>query len=295
MTMNDYLGGKMIKRFLSVCMIAVLLIGNLVLFAQDDEEKGKLNEFEEEVKKDDKSQSEQSEEAEQKENYRKDNHHRSGFFESILQPVFEFLFYVTFIGPPGDESLVDRDWFWSQHFSVYPYESSNDGLYTASSLRKISCNIYGQYLNQGSDLYGLSLRNQFLPLPFISLELDYSYFSERLEKSTDHLHLVNFFVNYHRVRSEFWTLWWGLGTKGVIGENGHFGAALNFGTIIYPGNPVSLQAEYNTGSINSTSVQELLLQLNYHLNQHIIYMGYQKHTAGSTDLDGFIVGTGMYF
>ena len=282
----------MIKLLISCILIMAVSLGSLPVFAQNDEEKGKLNAFEEQVE--DEKTSEENEEAHETKSSEaqstEDSSTRSNsIWSELLFEITKIAFYLTFIGPADKASL------YSNQFSAYPYQAPHEGIYSDSTGKSLSYNVYGHYLYHSTDLHGLSFRNQLLPLPFLSVQVDYSLFMEKLETETDYLHLINIFINYHRVRIERWTFWWGLGSKGIIGEDSRFGAAFNLGTLIYPAQPISVKAEYNIGSINSTSVQELLLQVNYHMNRHVIYLGYQKHKCGSADLDGIISGYGVHF
>jgi len=247
-------------------------------------EKGKLADFEDKIK-------------EKKEEPEDDSNHRShsGIFFFIESPGDIFFLPRLLIGTfPGEDSLFYEGRFWHRHFSDYPYWIKNEGIYSRRTGKKISIHFAGHYFYNSSVLQGFHINGRIYPLPFLGLEFRYTDLTEKLHTRNDHLRLYDAYINYDRIRSRRWVLWWGLGVKGLQGDDTYHGLSFNFGTEIYPKNPISLNMLLNVGSLNSQTVSEFQIKVNWHIQRDIIYLGYQYFSTGGLVLDGIIFGLGIF-
>lgn len=185
--------------------------------------------------------------------------------------------------------------FWQSRYAAYPYSSVGSGLYTSTGGFKNSINATGHYFYNSNSLRGYSVRSRFSPSPLLGVEIHVAGLKERLRSSDDYMALYDIFLNYHRVRHQHVTLWYGLGVKGLQRTNTYHGPAFNIGMEIYPGRPISLHAAANVGSLNTNAMWETLVRMNVHYNRSIFYIGYQRFSINSVLLGGVIAGVGLYF
>lgn len=289
------------KVYIKIMVMAIILFSiffNEPLIAQDKKEKsGKIEKFEKALEK--KQEDKPKEKHDRRNNKQKYHHHsRSNSFvgEFIVRPLFEYTFLYVFIGPPGEYAPINREFFARTSFAEYPYVTKDVGFYSNMTSKHYALTLSGNYFYNNPDLHGYSFRSRIFPSSFLGVELRFTDLIEDLPANSDHLQIYDVLVNYHRVREQRWTLWWGFGIKGVNGDKNHKGMALNLGTEIYLKQPISLSVNYNVGLFSDiNAVKESCYQLNWHINRNIVYMGYHRFSTGSSVLDGVIAGIGVYF
>jgi hypothetical protein len=268
------------------------------LYAQEEskkEEKGKLAEFEKAVQKgnDENKQSKKDQNEIKNENTSNDDDE----FSFYLLKEFTLRIVLGIGTDPIENELHLRN----TYFSDYPYINEDDGLFTNRIGKNYSFHFTEHYFYSNSKLKGFGLRGQFDPIHFLNIGFHYTYLTENLKtlidnlKLTDNLHLYDVFFNYYRFRHERWLLKFGVGVKGLQRVSNYNGPALNFGFQMYPLKPISFYSNYNLGYLNNQLVSELLLYINLHINRFILNVGYQRFSAGKIDINGIIVGTGIYF
>ena len=205
----------------------------------------------------------------------------------------------AFIGPlfgfPVENVQHYDGTFWHRKFTPYPYSGSRDGLFSETEGKPMALDVSGYYFLHDSDLTGIGFRGRLSPSPVFNLEVNYVELSEQLMTRVDNLTVYNLLVNYYRVRLNDWTLWWGLGIKGLHGESTHNGFAFDVGTEIYPQRPFSFYLNYTGGFLNSTYVPEFYGALNLHLNRFAVFVGYQWWSARSADITGLVAGLKINF
>jgi len=289
------------KVYIKIIAMAVILFSiffNEPLISQDKNEKsGKIEKFEKALeKKDEDKQKEKTDRRHHKQQSHRHHRGNSFFGEFIVKPLFEYTFLYVFIGPPGEYAPIDREFFTRTCFAEYPYATPDVGFYSNTTSKHYAFTLSGHYFYNSHELQGYSFRSRIYPSSFVGVELCFTDLIEDSPTTSDHLQIYDVLVNYHRVREQRWTLWWGLGMKGVNGDKNHKGMALNLGTEIYLLQPISLSVNYNLGLFSDiNAVKESRYQLNWHINRNNIYIGYHRFSTGSTVLDGVIAGVGLYF
>jgi hypothetical protein len=289
------------KLYIIIMVIAAIFFAvffNEPMIAQDKKEKsGRIEKFEKalEKKSEDKPE-EKTKRRNHKQKYRRRSRGNSFFGEFIVRPLFEYTFLYVFIGPPGEYAPIDREFFARSSFAEYPYATRDVGLYSNWTSKHYAASLSGHYFYNNRDLQGYSFRSRLYPASFLGVELRFTDLIEDLPAKGDHLQTYDVLVNYHRVREQRWTLWWGLGMKGLKGDKNHKGMALNLGTEIYLLQPISLSVNYNVGLFSDiNAVKESRYQLSWHIKRNNVYIGYHRFSTGSTVLDGVIAGIGVYF
>lgn len=275
-------------RRLYILLIVLLLPLNVT--AQDREgqadqaegESGKLEDFGKEAERINKpNESERSQQEEERD--RESDDATTDLIVDILQAIFESGISVR----PDTSSLPDE----YHTFSQYPYAEPGHGLYKIGGAKDLSINLKANYYRESPDLMGGGARLRFSPYRYFSAEAYMTLLSEQLKTRTDRIMLSSFFLNYHLVRENAWTMWIGLGSKGVHGagasEDGLSGSAT---VEVYPVDPISFHANFSWGTYS-----ELFATLNYHLNRYTLSLGYQSVIAGKAGLHGLLAGTSVYF
>ncbi|MDP1677473.1 MAG: hypothetical protein Q8L88_11465 [Bacteroidota bacterium] len=202
----------------------------------------------------------------------------------------------TLIKFPGEDSSVYDNTFWTRGFTEYPYSNPEQGMFSQASNKTFAFFFSGHRFFDGNNLTGYSGRLFVSPHQSFNLEAHIVDLSEKLKTKTDHLRFYNFFIDYNRIKSERFSVWWGLGMKGMNGPTvNKTGFALNSGFEIFPVAPISIMTNYNIGFINKNSLQEFLFAGNFYINRYNFSFGYQCFTVGAPVLDGMILGMTFHF
>ncbi|MFC2088992.1 hypothetical protein ACFLSX_05260 [Calditrichota bacterium] len=261
------------KNIFSTYVITLLiLIFSMSLFAQD-KEKGRLADFEEEIKNnsDDNDDEDQS----------------SGFiaFDGSPRGIFNVLIIT-------EDELKRRTWY--KGYSDYPYSSHSIGVFSEKSLKTFSIISELEYFHHNMDLTGINFNSRLSPYPLFTFEFRYTDLTEKMKTRYDHLKLYDIFINYNRLKHERISFWWGIGMKGILGDRPYNGFAINAGIEIFPIAPVSLSSNFNLGFLNGTEVYDFSIKLKYHIERFQLSLGYQKFAVGLSSINGITFGFGFY-
>ncbi len=272
----------LIILFLFSCWVSIPAL------AQEKKEKGEIGNFEDQVKKNKGDDSEKDDEEE-------DDEGSFGVFFFMDSPDDILFVPRLLIGTfPGEDSLIYYWNFWQVSFSDYPYCRKDNGLFAQRFGKEFSLQFSSHYFYNSKNLQGIGFRAQLSPRPYVGAEIHYTDLTEELNTRYDHLRLYDVFLNYYRVRKPVWAVWWGIGFKGMQGDNSYQGFALNLGTDIYPVQPVSFRVSYNRGWINGSSLSEFFIRGNLHFRRTVFFIGYHRFSAGSSILDGVAFGVGIF-
>lgn len=259
--------------------------------SSEDQESGRLDEFEQQV-------------SEESYDSYGDSHPNDSddYGESLISVELDMDFfgnlsmlpYHTFIYHPEEDTMYYHSQFWHCNFSEYPYYEPEKGLISHSAGKQYSINFRGHYYYTDPSLDGMSLQARMSPSTFMSIEFHFTDLVEQLGTHEDYLRFYDIFLNYCRIRDERFVLWWGLGMKGMEGNDTYRGFAFNVTSEMYPGRPASIYVNYNVGNLNAHLVSELLLTLNFHIKRIYLYIGYQRVAVEKVSLNGFTSGLGIH-
>jgi len=275
--------------FITTLAAALLLLCGSPLLAQEDKEEGKIGSLEKEVSKDKDADEGENDDSSD------DGDSDGNFFANLALELTGRAALGVFIIFPNEDSLLYGGSYRNCYFSDYPYADPEEGLFSQTVGKKFSVNISGHYFYDEENLTGYAVRARFSPLTFASAEVHFTDLTEKLSTREDHLKIYNIFINYNRLRLERWAFWWGLGLKGLQGDETYNGFAFNLGTEVYPARPVSFTLNYSGGFINGTYLPEFFGSLNLHLYRFAIFAGYQYWSAGGAKIDGLVGGVRLFF
>ncbi|UCE04820.1 MAG: hypothetical protein JSW07_14500, partial [bacterium] len=143
------------------------------LLAQDKEEKGKIEQFEEELERgNDKNETKKSREFKNE-----DEEEGSSFFGWIIGDlIVKPLLFGLLIGSSDDDASPYSVNLWNNYFSDYPYKSQNIGLYSSpeTSNKRFAMKLFGNYFYHSADLQGFDMRARIFPFPFLGIALDFT-------------------------------------------------------------------------------------------------------------------------
>ncbi len=151
------------------------------------------------------------------------------------------------------------------------------------------------YFRHGSGLdgYQIAIRGGFATL--FELSFESSGLREEIPGGIDRLQLTNIFLEYNRLRYSEFVIRWGLGWKGVSGDDIYVSGGVSLGAEVYPFSPLSLYYHYSGAAIGSAFVSEHQFRLNIHHNRYFGHVGYQTFRAGDEGIPGLLVGVGVGF
>ncbi len=211
--------------------------------------------------------------------------------------IIEMGLYATYYGLI--ESPVERQHFASNAFiTKYPYHSSNRGNYAYNwnedtNLSRIT--LTNRFIAENNELYGNHINADFRFLKRGSIEADYLQLWENNTFFGDNsLAIFTFLAKYHRVRTEKFNAYWGIGATYVAGDVEELGFTYGIGAEYFFAKPLSVELNYNQSLINTRSSDKLNALLNYHVNQFKVTGGYEYLRIGGVDFSTFSVGLGIF-
>lgn len=256
-----------------VIFIFMILTTFSFQISAQEKEKGKLAEFEEEVKN-------------KSDNDDDDDENSSGLFiDGSARDIF-MVFVIT------DDEIRRGTWY--SGYSDYPYSENSIGTFSSNSKKSHLVISELDYFQHSSNLTGISFNSCLSPYPLFSFQINFSDLKEKLNTRYDHLKIYGIFLNYNRLKNEHIAFYWGLGIKGILGDETYNGFALNTGVDIFPSQPISLSTNLNLGFINSTEVYNFSAKVKYHLERVYFPLGYQKYSTGKVSISGWTLGLGFY-
>ena len=129
----------------------------------------------------------------------------------------------------------------------------------------------------------------------IGFEADYTQLWEKSPNfGTDALALYSFVAKYHRIPSQKFDLWWGLGTTYIAGGVDEFGFTYGLGAELFFAKPLSIEANFNQTFINTETVNKLNFLLNYHKGRYKVMGGYEHLKIGTQDFSMITCGLGLF-
>lgn len=265
-------------------LVVLFLFTAAPLWSQD---KGKLGEFEEEVKK-----GEQEKHDDSSDDTSSDDD--GSVVSSLIELLFNDSFLLLFIGleqEVHDDGTTSYDIPLGRYsFTEYPYAIPDRGAYRVGGDDNAASTVSAGYFRESGKLYGFTANGRFSPLPFLSFETRYTRLYEEMLYGTAQLSLYSAFLNYHSVRTGFATFRWGIGMKGIVGSHNLTGFGFNIATELYPFRPVSLHM-----SVSGGPYTEFLGTLGIHVHRTAFFAGWKYLQAGTVGISGLVGGVQLHF
>jgi hypothetical protein len=187
----------------------------------------------------------------------------------------------------------------SAQINKYPYQNLNEGNYTYEwneYTPVFRTSLSARYISENKRLKGSHLNIDMRFLKRFGLEFDYLQLWENNPNfGSDNLAIYTALAKYHRVRTEKFDAWWGLGTSYIDGAVNQFGFTYCLGGELFFAKPLSLEVNFNQSFINKETVNQFNSLLNYHFNQCKIIVGYEHLRIGTQNFSTATLGMGTFF
>ncbi len=216
------------------------------------------------------------------------------FFGIFIELFLGITYYTTF------ESYWERDHRASYaSITKYPYYNSKKGNYAydwGDDTTVFGTTISNRFIVENQKLYGNHLNIDMRFLKRVGLEADYlQLWEDNTNFGDNSLAIFTAMAKYHRVRTERFDAWWGLGATYVDGEVKELGFTYGLGAELFFARPLSLEASFNQAFINGETVNTFNALLNYHYKRLTFSGGYEHLKIGDPDFSMFSVGVGVSF
>ncbi|MRI62546.1 hypothetical protein EDM00_00835 [Ornithobacterium rhinotracheale] len=180
--------------------------------------------------------------------------------------------YPYFQKSKGDYSYTqDRDFIFRTHVSDYFLKSN----YVKANQLQVNLRI--------GDRFGFSP--------------SYTHYWGKENDKTERLDLFYATIDYYRIRTQIFTLNWGVGAAYLGNEVKKGGLALNFGAGFHI-KPISVKINYKTaflgGDLNDNADQ-FEFNPTFHFKQYEVGAKYFHHKIGGVKFNGVGFGAGIYF
>lgn len=227
------------------------------------------------------------------------NNSESNFFAEAIGGLLIEIFAYTVYGVVIESPFEQNHQASNAYLSKYPYQNSNKGHYTYQwneDTPIFKTSFSARYISENSNVKAGELNLDMRFLKRLALEADYLQLWEKNPNfGKDNLAIYTALAKYHRVRTEKFDAWWGLGTSYVDGAVDRFGFTYGLGAELFFAKPLSLEANFNQSFINSDTVNKLNGLINYHIDAYKLIFGYQHLRIGNENFSTVTMGAGVFF
>ncbi|MFI1772994.1 hypothetical protein [Thalassobellus citreus] len=228
-----------------------------------------------------------------------DNNSNNDFLTELVGGVFVQIFAYTAYGIAFESPFEEEHQASNAYLSKYPYFNSKKGNYTYEWNKDtpiFRTSLSARYIMENSRLKGSQLNMDMRFLKRLGLELNYLQLWENNPNfGKDHLAIYTALAKYHRVRTEKFNAWWGLGATYVNGAVNELGLTYGLGAELFFAKPLSLEINFNQTFINSESIDKFNALINYHIKKHKLIMGYEYLQIGNQNFSTPTLGVGLFF
>jgi hypothetical protein len=182
--------------------------------------------------------------------------------------------------------------------SNYPYKESKYGnfIYTdATNYNSTRFDLYNRFLIESKSLYGNDIGVDFRFLKRFALDVNYTAFLEKRNGKRDSFKMFSTLLKYHRIRTQRFDVWFGLGFRHIFNDVKETGFLMGFGGEIFIAKPISLATSHTWATVNNQSVRNTKLLLKYHINNYRISSGYEHYKLGVSKIRTFSMGVEASF
>ena len=283
----------MIKNILLIFVFFFALQCNS--YAQD----GKLNKAKESVKSSN-SSSTTTRSSNTNNSRRSSRARRTRNTDFIFTEFFFRLFAYTTYGVLVETPMEYDGRMHIADISEYPYQDLAHGNFIyadslARNYKRVRLDVYNHFLLESKNLYGNDFGLEFRFLKRFSLEGNYLQFIEKVNGQTDYFTLYTVMAKYHRIRTERFEAWYGLGATHIANDVGETGVTLGLGAELYVKKPISVAVSYKAAFINNNRVNNTKLLLKYHIKNYRFLTGYQHFKIGDARIKTVSVGFAASF
>jgi len=180
-------------------------------------------------------------------------------------------------------------------FNPIPYENNHYGEYTGLNDNDDAyhVNLLQTSINYSSGKYrinGLHAALEYRFSDLIGVTAKHSHFYERNFGKTENLDLSGLTFNYYRIREKLITAWWSLGVSHVANNVNSVGFRYGLGTRIFVKKPISVLLSWQQDFVNSETINESKINVDYHLKKLNIFVGYNHYNLATVRTPSMTIG-----
>lgn len=190
------------------------------------------------------------------------------FVDLLVKPLI-WVGKQAILGEAEDRAIV-----------FYPYHNRYQGEYYYSNSNNDKTSLLelnSFYISSKDAVKGLNIDLNYRFTPLIGIKLKHLHFSEKYFGKTEYLDISSLLFNYYRIREKYITAHWGLGISYIANSVKKIAFSYAVGMELFPVNPISLSFSWQQNFVNTLSIDELKLQLNYHIKQFSPFIGYYNY------------------
>jgi hypothetical protein len=217
----------------------------------------------------------------------------TSFFDLIFRDILWGIAKYTVYGVAIESSFEREGRMHSAKISNYPYKEAKYGnfIYTDAINYNITrFDVYNHFLIESKNLYGNDFGVDFRFLKRFALDVNYTTFLESIKGEKDSFNMFSTLLKYHRIRTQRFDVWFGLGFRHVFNDVNITRLLIGFGGEVFVTKPISLVASHKWATINSQSVRNTKLLLKYHFKNYRIAAGYAHYKLGVSKINAFSIG-----
>jgi hypothetical protein len=227
-----------------------------------------------------------------------DEDNDASFFSLIFRDILWGIAKYTVYGVAIESTFEREGRMHSAEISNYPYKEATYGnfVYTDATNYNITrFDVYNHFLIENKKLYGNDFGVDFRFLKRLALDVNYTTFQENINGKKDSFNMFSTLLKYHRIRTQRFDAWFGLGFRHIFNAVNKTRFLLGFGGEIFVTKPLSLIASYKWATVNSQSVRNTKLLLKYHVKNYRIAAGYAHYKLGVSKINAFSIGVEASF
>lgn len=220
--------------------------------------------------------------------------------EAIAEPLLTVGGLITY------GILIETEWEKNSNmhyarFTPYPYAYGAYGDYmyepvgSIDSLTPARVDLNNSLVRSDSRLFGNHLNAKVRFEKRFSIDGGYLQLFENGPLGNESFSFFNTSINYYRIRTNRFSLWYGPGVGYIGNEVKRFGFTLNTGAEWFVARPVSLFASYKHTFLGSDTVSLFESRLKYHIKNYNLSGGFERYKLGSVNLSNVAVGVGVSF
>ena len=222
----------------------------------------------------------------------------TSFLDLIFRDILWGIAKYTVYGVAIESSFERAGKMHSAEISNYPYKEASYGnfIYTDATNYNITrFDVYTHFLIENKKLYGNDFGVDFRFLKRFALDVNYTTFLESIKGKKDSFNMFSSLLKYHRIRTQRFDAWFGLGLRHIFNDVNKTRLLLGFGGEFFVVKPISLAASHKWATINSQSVRNTKLLLKYHVENYRIAAGYAHYKLGVSKINAFSIGVEASF
>ncbi len=222
---------------------------------------------------------------------------------NFIADTFGVLFLDIFLAATYGiiiETPFEQEYTGSQaSLTKYPYHSGAKGNFSyehGDDTTIFKTTIADRYIVENGKIYGNQLMAEFWFAKRISLKANYlQLWEDNIHFENNSLAMYQGLAKYHRIRTERFNAWWGLGATYVDGEVDETGFTYGLGAELFLVKPISIEADFMQTFINNETVNQFSTLMNYHIKRYKVSGGYEHLKLGIEDFSMFSIGVGVSF